>query len=297
MSIPVGMDRGNVTVQAFTTEATEKLAETIAKQQESKEDLKAEQEGMTIPVRPGTLERIKGEATKITRTEKAKEAGEPPPIEGVAEKADDFAQEHSEHKKQDLVALHQSLDVKDKSHEILNKVKTYSNSLTGTKDPIIIKEALEFLILSTKGDLKNEIVKALNEFVEAPDIKSALAIGSDKNIAEITKAVAKDGTGTPTEFRSAVQETLNIKDSNTFYQDFKRKYPSFEEREKAVKMLFHILGNDTKSQTKPDDHIKLADLISQIKAIQGSYRVEVHFKENDRRIDGEFARARSENGG
>ncbi len=273
--IPQGLDRGNITIDAMKRVGQDEAMEISAEQRTSLDAFKNEQSETTNPLTLVKKQESLKDRILVTKKEQAKEAGETIPIEEVQKKADEFEQNHPEHKAGDLVVLRQNVKSTDKKEDILKKVKEY------TSDPTLINEALQFLLSSSGGDLKLEINQAIQEF----QAQNKQEITAGINISGPVKEGAKKGLD-PTEERALYTKvTKEQHNSVSLFFELKKNYKTFEDRENAVSFLLSSLGADKESKTPSIERAKLQDLISEIKALQGIIGVERFFKSRERLID------------
>jgi hypothetical protein len=273
--VPVGMDRGNITVEAMKRVQSEEVQEMAAKQESSVDTLKEESETATPAALLKKQESVK-EHIAVTRKEAAKAAGDVIPIEEVQEKFDDgFKQSHPEHEFEDLAKMQQSLNTNDKKDQILAKVKNQYS------DPLLQKGALEFLLITTKGALQKEVKAALDEFLVAN--KFSLAAG--ENIAEISReAAAKGVAGKAGDFRKTYVDYISSpeQDAVTKYFDLKSKCGIGKDFKSFIKEHLALLGTalhaDSASKSPSMERAELQRNMSEIKILQALVGVDRFFE-------------------
>lgn len=271
--IPAGMVRGNQTIDAMQRLGQQEVIEQAAARQDSSEDALADLKDASNPL--ATLKKQESIKEKIlTRTEKAKEAGDVVPIEEVKRKAEEFADTHPEHDNKKLVELHQQMTPTDKKQAILAKIRNFYN------DPVLINEALQFLLSTTTGALKSEIQEAMNDFQK----EHKLELTAGQNITQPSRDAVKEGVAkTADEFRSTYTEYIQApeEDASTKFSNLLKEYKSIENFEPVMLKLLSSIGNalnvDKNSKSPSLERPQLMRLINEVKILQAMLGVKRYF--------------------
>lgn len=272
--VPAGMARGNLTVEAMQRLGQQEVVEQAAARQDNSEDALADLKDASNPLASLKKQESIKDKIQTTRKEKAKEAGDVIPIEEVKRKADEFTESHPEHDAKKLVALRQQMTPSDKKQEILNKIKSFYS------DPVLINEALEFLLATTNGALKSEVQEAIKDFQK--DNKLELTAG--KNITQASRDAAKEGIAkTADEFRTTYTEYITApeEDASTKFSNLLKEYKSIENFEPVMLKLLSSIGNalnvDKNSKTPSLERPQLMRLINEVKILQAMLGVKRYF--------------------
>lgn len=268
--VPVGMDKSAQIIASMISVGQETAKEVAAESKVSTASLTEETEDIPAALlkkQDNVKERI-----AVTRKEEAKEAGEVIPLEEVKAKSDEFSGAHKEHKAADLVSMQQSLRPSDKKEQILEKVKNYY------KDPTLIKEALEFLLTTTTGELKAQVEETLRDF----QVANNMALTAGENIAEVAKDTKATGL-TPSESRQTYVEYLSSPEQdavNKFFE-IKAKHAGKDVKvymNQVLSMLGAALHADSSSKNPSMERAELQRNISEIKIFQALIGVENFFE-------------------
>lgn len=259
-----GTDTLNSLIAANQKENVEEAAAQLATNTETLAD-EAESNPSVATQRSTKLD--KSEIVKGTsRTQEAKEAGEPPPIEAVGEAADEFQQNNPDHQgdfTQFFSALWEKIKPDDKAEKILSVIKD-SCQKEGISDDASILKVLQFL-LKGKGPVTAEIQKA----IDLHQSEKKVEIQAGVNIEVMARASVKEGMGTPSEFKNDYVKFIAAPtvDPVAKYTEWSKQY-TFPQLQPRLTNYLHALGADLKSNVTSMPQAELADKATMIRGIQ-----------------------------
>lgn len=199
---------------------------------------------------------LKSEAEKTSRVED---------IEKIEEAAARFQRQNYELQKRSLQLLRESLSEQDTLEDILRKVLDFY------PDKSLADEALDFIIETTKGALREEAIRAK----EALNERYSKEVKAGRNIKAEAQEFAKEGLGSPTSLRDFYRSvTGKPRDAQTLFNEIFRNY-SFNDIKTLIKFLFHALGADLRSKGPSISRPELLRLVDDTKSLQsilGVYR-------------------------
>lgn len=268
--LPKQVSQGpNITIAAMQEVAKDQQTELRAEQLDSAKGLLESQETMTNPFasRLSNKEKpIKAYKGRVQKSEKATETGKKLlPFEQIKDKASEFQKRNPEMRSNVLVLLREYIKSDDTKEDILRKLLEFY------PDPSLADEALEFLLETTTGELKEKIAEAKQEFHQ----KFSREIISGRNIAAQAQEASQKGLGPSSSLRDLYRDvTGNPRDSTTLFEELSKKY-TFKELKKVVDFLLHSLGADMKSKGPSIDRGQLHRLFTETRSLQailGVYR-------------------------
>jgi len=199
---------------------------------------------------------LKSEAEKTSRVED---------IEKIEEAAARFQRQNYELQKRSLQLLRESLSEQDTFEDILRKVLDFY------PDKSLADEALDFIIETTKGALREEAIRAK----EALNERYNKEVKAGRNIKAEAQEFAKEGLGSPTSLRDFYRSVIGKpRDAQTLFNEIFRNY-SFNDIKTLIKFLFHALGSDLRSKGPSISRPELLRLVDDTKSLQsilGVYR-------------------------
>jgi hypothetical protein len=268
--------QGGDTDRVYETEvaAQKGVAATEAANQVQTESDAQTEESETVNPFGAKIEQKK-EATRSgmsERVQKMLETGGPVlmPVEEIAE-GFERERENPELKAGALIALRDQIKEGDSKEKIINTVMTFY------KDALLALEALDFLLLSTSGPLKETVQAAKEAFIDTHQRE----LRAGRNIQQQVEEANKQGLGEPpSSLRKSYQDyTSKELDSVSLFQDLQKKYSSYEDIKVMLQFLLHSLGSDLKpplgADLKPlpssittNDRPKMQNLINETKICQ-----------------------------
>lgn len=286
--------KGNVTLSAMERVANEEQQELHAEQLSSKQSFLESQEEAINPFAAKFATKDKDIKTQRSRIQKTKETEEVDehallPVDQVNDFAEQFQRRNPELRSNILVILREQISPDDTKEDILRKLAEFY------PDATLADEALEFLLQTTEGKLKETIQQAKNEFEKL----HAREIAAGRNINLEAQDAASKGLGTATNMRDMYRDiTGNPRDSTTLFDELSNKY-AFKDLKKVVDFLLHSLGADMKAKGPSIPRGLLHRLLSETRSLQailGVYRffrgrmrlVEKMFKEEEIEIPAEL---------
>lgn len=190
------------------------------------------------------------------------------PDRDVREQASRFEKRNPELKAQILqVLLDKAKECKDKD-DLLKLVAEFY------PDPSLADEALDFLLATTLGDLK-EIVRQAKDALNA---QSGREIQAGRNIGEEVQKFVTLGLGTPSKLRDLYRDiTGNPREPISLFLELGDRF-NYKEMRKVLAYLFHALGTDLKSQGPSIPPGMLHRLLSEVRNLQAGLGVLQFFK-------------------
>lgn len=193
--------------------------------------------------------------------------------------AKNFGQRNDELNPQTLMILRGRIKEGDTKDDILQKVlDTYS-------DFTLADEALEYLLQTTHGELRNQVQQARDEL----NARYGREIIAGKNIAIQAKEFSQTGLGSPTALRDMYRDiTGNPREVHTLFEELSRLF-DYEKLKTASNFLFHSLGADLKAKGPSISRAELSRLMEDTRTLQAILGVYFFFKERMRLIHKQFA--------
>ncbi|CCB85728.1 negative regulator of type III secretion [Parachlamydia acanthamoebae UV-7] len=261
--------RVNVTLEAMKQVQQETKEELTAEQAESKLAFQESQKEISNPFAARLTKKEKPLSAQRGRVQKSGKMGEKAdrllPLQAIKDAASQFQGRNPELKAQILVLLREQIKPDDSKEEILRKILEFY------PDVSLADEALEFLLETTDGELYQKIKEIKEEFSQQNDRE----IAAGRNISAQARQAADAGLGTPTTLRDMYRDiTGTPRDSTSLFQELSQRYP-FNELKKVVSFLLHSLGSDLKSKGPSIPRGQLHRLITETRSLQailGVYR-------------------------
>lgn len=264
--LPTGLVSGANTIdKLLAQENVEEAAARQATMAETKLSEEAEANPGVLAQKTSKLD--KSDLVRATsKTQAAKEAGEPPPIEAIAEAAEEFKQNNPEHSgdfTQFFSTLWEKIKPDDKAEKILSVIRD-SCQKEGISDDASILKVLQFL-LKGKGPIKAEIQKA----IDLHQSEKKVEIQAGMNIEVMARASVKEGMGTPSEFKNDYVKFIAAPtvDPVAKYTEWSKQY-TFPQLQPRLTNYLHALGADLKSNVTSMPQAELADKATMIRGIQ-----------------------------
>lgn len=268
---PPGVVSGqpNVTIAAMQEVAKEEQLEQKAEQVTSQKTLLESQETAVNPFAARIQTTQKSIKAHKGRVQKMMNAGEKSkrllPIEQIKDMAGQFQRRNQELRANVLVLLREYIKPGDTKEDILRKLQEFY------PDPSLADEALEFLLETTDGELRQQVAEAKNDLLE----QFSREIAAGRNITEQAQIASQKGLGTPSTLRDLYRDvTGNARDSTTLFEELSKKY-AFKELKKVIDFLLHSLGSDMKAKGPSIDRGMLHRLFTETRSLQailGVYR-------------------------
>ena len=224
---------------------------------------------------------IKDRPIQLYKVEKPEELrGKVIPEKDVKEQASRFEKRNSELKAQILqVLLEKARSCRDKD-ELLKLVNEFY------PDPMLADEALDFLLATTLGELK-EIVRQAKEELNA---QRGREIKAGRNIGEEVQKYVSLGLGTPSKLRDLYRDiTGNPREPISLFLELGDRF-NYKEMRKVLAYLFHALGTDLKSQGPSIPPGMLHRLLSEVRNLQAGLGVLQFFRNRMRLVTFLFQR-------
>ena len=153
-------------------------------------------------------------------------------------------------------------------------------------DPTLADEALDFLLATTVGDLK-EIVRQAKDQLNATRGRE---IQSGKNINEEVQRFVTLGLGAPSKLRDLYRDiTGNPREPIALFLELGDRF-TYKEMRKVLAYLFHALGSDLKSQGPSIPPGMLHTLLKEVRNLQAGLGVLNFFRNRMRLITFLFQR-------
>lgn len=185
--------------------------------------------------------------------------------QAIEETSNYFQERNPELEKEKLLSLLKLLSKEDTVEDLLSKIFTFF------PDPTLADEALDFLIETTRGPLKEKLMQAKVTL----NISKQREIIAGKNISEVAREFAEEGKRTPTDLRQMYREvTGQAKPPQMLFNELYEHF-TYQQIEQVINFLFHALGRDLKSKgpsIEPGELYRLIDETKTLQAILGVYR-------------------------
>jgi type III secretion protein W len=192
--------------------------------------------------------------------------------------ADSFNQRNSELGKYNLLALLGSLKDTDTYEDILQKV------LDMYPDYTLADEALDFLLETTHGALRNTIMQAKDEL----NARYHREIIAGRNIATQAREFSEEGLGSPTALRDIYRDiTGNPRQVHELFDEFAKMF-DYDKMKIASRFLFHSLGADLKAKGPSISRAELSRLIEDTRSLQAILGVYLFFRERMKLIYAQY---------
>lgn len=212
-----------------------------------------------------TEKSLKGRAGAIAKLKELLEDKQMLPIAKLKSLADKYERRNPELKSAVLILLRERVKSGDTPEDILRTLQEFY------PDVSLADEALEYLLETTEGPLKEAVQKAKDLLNE----EKGREIAAGRNITSQARVAAEKGLGTPTTLRDLYRDiTGKTRDANTLFDELAEKY-AFKELQKVIDFLLHSLGSDMKAKGPSIPRGQLHDLVSEtriLQAILGVYR-------------------------
>jgi len=264
--LSAGSQPVNVTLQAMKEVAQstrqELYAERLTAREAFRTILKETVNPFTTKLRKGSKDK-EAHLKRIQQMLKAEKTVKGELSQHNQDRAGDFQRRNAELKAQTLLSLREQIKPNDTKEEILKKAQDFYPDVT------LADEALEFLLETTDGELRNEVLNAKNELNET----SGREIAAGRNISEVARQA--ESLGTPTTMRELYRDiTGTPRDSGTLFEELSKKY-AFKQLKSVFRFLFHSLGTDLKSKGPSIAQGELHRLMQETRSLQailGVYR-------------------------
>ncbi|MGD2169332.1 MAG: type III secretion system gatekeeper subunit SctW [Chlamydiota bacterium] len=190
-----------------------------------------------------------------------------------------FNQRNDELNARTLMILRGLIKDSDTKEDILEKVLDLYPDFT------LADEALEYLLQTTHGELRNQVQLAKDEL----NARYGREIIAGKNIASQAKEFSQVGLGSPTALRDMYRDiTGNPREVHTLFDELSRLF-DYEKLKTASNFLFHSLGADLKAKGPSISRAELARLMEDTRTLQAILGVYFFFKERMKLIHKQFA--------
>jgi len=178
-----------------------------------------------------------------------------------------------------LMSLRSAITDGDDPDEIAAKVmRTYP-------DYSLADEAMDFLLETTEGRVKNTIKIAKDRFNQ--EFKREIAAG--RNMGIQSREFAKEGLGSPTALRDMYRDiTGNPREALKLFEELTEKF-RYDKLKTVITFLLHSLGADLKSKGASIPHGELKRLIDETRSLQGILGIFRFFQSRMKLIQRQFA--------
>jgi len=278
-----GFGKQNITLDAMKAVAKEEIQEIVAEQNESKAAFINQQEEAINPFAAKFATKEKPIKASKSRLQKMMEAGGKMekllPVEQIKEFAGQFQRRNPELRSNVLVLLREYIKPGDSAEDILRKLFEFYPDLS------LADEALEFLLETTEGEMKEAVQQAKDQLNK----NSQREITAGRNISNQAREASEKGLGTPTSLRDLYRDiTGNPRDSTTLFEELSQKY-AFKELKKVVDFLLHSMGADMKSRGPSISRAFLQRLFTETRSLQAILGVYRFFKGRMRLMESMFS--------
>ena len=219
---------------------------------------------------------LKDRKTTVKKTQKA-EKGSDAKSAKSSEVAQKYQKNNPELKKESLLLLRQALKEGggQSKEEVQQTLKKFY------PDPALADEALDYLLETTEGELREEIREAKNELNK--DFGKEVAAG--RNMGKESRAFSEKGLGSPTALREMYRDiTDNPREPADLFQEFAEKF-DFEQMQETIKFLFKSLGADFRAKGPSIPRGELHRMMTECKTLQAILGVYNFFKSRMKLIE------------
>ncbi len=218
---------------------------------------------------------IKERRINLNKVQQKEDANTTVPQKEVQEQASKFEKRNPELKAQILMLLlDKAKDCRDKE-ELLKLVNQFY------PDPSLADEALDFLLATTKGSLKEIVQQAKDEL----NAQKGREIQAGKNISEEVQKYSKLGLGPQAKLRDLYRDiTGNPREPIQLFLELGDRF-SYKELRKVLAYLFHSLGADLKSQGPSIPPGLLHTLLTEVRNLQGGLGILQFFRNRMRLVE------------
>lgn len=250
-------------------EAHQRLQQSQMRQIEAKREFKEwAQEGFNpvqIRKRFKKIEKQKVAALKKSASgteEDSKKVEETQKIDNAASR---FEKKNEELQAKTLKILRSTIKGDDTAEDILKKVLDFY------PDHSLADEALDFLLETTSGGLREEVQQAKDNL----NNNFGREVRAGRNMGEESRAFSKEGLGSATGLRDLYRDiTGNRREPISLFDELSSKF-SFDKMTKVTDFLLHSLGADMKAKGPSISRGELTRLLEDtrtLQAILGVYR-------------------------
>ena len=195
------------------------------------------------------------------------ETAEPSAVKKINQKADEFSEgSGGELNKEILKMLRKFIKPGDRSSDILRKVLDFH------KDPFLADQALDFLLETTSGELREEVQKAKEELNNRFDRE----IRAGKNIGALSRKFSSERShlGTPTALRDLYRDiTAHPREPRGLFDELSKKF-NYNDLKSVIFFLMNAAGNDLRMKSSMP-HGELSAVLNNLRTQQmilGVYR-------------------------
>ncbi|SCA58580.1 Uncharacterized protein AB751O23_AF_00160 [Chlamydiales bacterium SCGC AB-751-O23] len=223
---------------------------------------------------------LKNRKTRVSKSEKTQKG------DGAKDKTSEVASKYQKNnpelKKESLLLLRQSLKegggkTKEDVQQTLKKFYP---------DSALADEALEYLMETTDGELRENIRDAKTELNK--DFGKEVAAG--RNMGKESRAFSEKGLGSPGALREMYRDiTDNPRTPTDLFQEFADKF-DFEQMQETIKFLFHSLGADFRAKGPSIPKGELHRMMTECKTLQAILGVYNFFKSRMKLIENALKR-------
>lgn len=216
---------------------------------------------------------LKEQPIRVFKMEKAEVMQKVLPERQVKEEASKFEKKNPELKASILVLLLDKAKACRDKEELLKLIEQFY------PDPTLADDALDFLLATTVGTLKDLVQQAKDEL----NSTRGREIRAGKNIAEDVQKFVTLGLGAPSKLRDLYRDiTGNPRDPIALFMELGDRF-SYKEMRKVLAYLFHALGSDLKSGGPSIPPGFLHTLLTEVRNLQAGLGL-MHFFKNRMRL-------------
>jgi type III secretion protein W len=209
----------------------------------------------------------------LYQLEKAEEKFKVIPDRDVKDEASKFERRNSELKAPILLLLLEKIKGCHDKDELLQILAQFY------PDPSLADEALDFLLATTLGTLREIVQEAKEELLKS----RGREIQAGRNINEEVQRYVKLGLGAPSKLRDLYRDiTGNPRDPIALFLELGDRF-NYKEMRKVLAYLFHALGSDLKSSGPSIQPGLLHTLLSEVRNLQAGLGI-LHFFRNRMRL-------------
>ena len=198
-------------------------------------------------------------------------------IEAVSER---YQRQNNELQPRTLLALRSRLSPHDTKEDVLRKVlETYA-------DYSLADEALDFLLETSEGDLREAILQAKKDLNALHDRE----IRAGRNMGAEARAFSEQGLGSPTGLRDLYRDlTGNPREPPVMFEELAKQFP-YNKMRSVIDFVLHSLGSDLKAKGPSISRAELHRLMGEARTMQAILGIYRFFKSRMRMISSAFLR-------
>lgn len=191
-----------------------------------------------------------------------------------------FKRQNDELDKRLLLNLRANIQDTDSPEEILAKV------LRSYHDPTLADDALDFLIETSDGELRENVITAktiLNE-------RMGVEVRAGRNMTALARDYSTQELGSPTALRNMYRDLVtNPRDAPVLFEELSKEFP-YDKMKSVIEFLFRSVGADLKSKGPSISRAELHNLMSETRNMQAILGIYRFFKSRMKLVSSAFDR-------